>query len=198
MQSKNFSYRHFIALLAVITLMAAAGAAYAAAKASLPLVIYNNGSGNSGFVPSGWMGNTGKIQYNGKCHVKPPKGTRCLKISFTGSSGWGGIVWQNPANNWGDTQGGINITGAKKLVFWAKAKHGGVVVTFGYGLIGKGKAYHDSSSASKKVTLGKHWKKYSISLKGKNMSRIITGFYWSAAANGSPFTFYLDDVKYQK
>ncbi len=66
MPYRNIFYRHVIALFAVITLIAVAGAAYAAAKASLPLVIYNNGSGNSGFVPSGWMGNTGKIQYNGK------------------------------------------------------------------------------------------------------------------------------------
>jgi len=198
MDSRHLSYPRLIVLVISMTALIAAGAAYAASKAQLPLVIYNNGGGNSGFVASGWMGDTGKIQYDGKCHVKPPTGTRCLRIRFTGSSGWGGIVWQNPANNWGNESGGVNLTRAKKLVFWAKAKHGGLVVTFGYGLIGKRKAHHDSSSASKKLTLGKHWKKYTISLAGKNMSHIITGFYWSAAANGSPFTFYLDGVEYRK
>ncbi len=178
-------------------MLATAGSAYAISKPSLPVVIYNNGGGNSGFIPSGWMGDTGKIHYNAKCHVKPPKGTRCLKINFSGSSGWGGVVWQNPANNWGDEKGGIDLKGAKTLVFWAKGKHSGQVVTFGYGLIGKDKTYHDSSKASKKITLSKHWKEYRISLKGKNMSHIVSGFYWSAGANGSPFTFYLDGVEYR-
>ena len=189
-----------LALTAILlpTLQTIARAADApAAKASLPLVIYSNGQATSGYIPSGWMGNPSAIKYKPNCTTHVRKGaTACLKIAFTAGDGWGGIAWQNPANNWGKMQGGFDLTGAKHLVFWACGKTGGEQITFGYGLIGKNQPFHDSSKDSIKVTLTKHWKKYSISLKGKNMSSIVTGFFWTAGAKGAPFTFYLDGVKY--
>jgi len=48
-----------------------------------------------------------------------------------------------------------------------------------------------------KVTLTKSWKKYTISLRGRDMSHIITGFAWTLGAAGSPVTFYLYDVRYE-
>lgn len=172
-------------------------------KVTLPVIIYNNGRSPSRFVASGWFGDTGKIHYDPNDRIKAGKGAHpsakiCLRIHFSGGSGWGGVVWQNPANNWGDNRGGIDLTGAKRLVFWARAKHHGLVVKFGYGLIGKSKTYHDSSAASRQIKLTTRWKKYVIPLSGNNMSRIITGFYWSAAADGAPFTFYLDGIEYRR
>ncbi len=169
-----------------------------AAKAALPLVIYSDGNGNSGYIPSGWMGDTGNIHYKGHCTTaNPPKGTNCIRIKYASGTGWGGIVWQNPANNWGDAQGGFDLTGAKTLSFWAKAKHAGLKVTFGFGVIGAGKTYSDSSKGSRKITLTTKWKKYTIRLKGKDLTRIVTGFFFSAGAPGKPFTFYLDNIEYK-
>ncbi len=189
-----------LALTAILmpTIYSNARAADAAtAKATLPLVIYSDGQATSGYIPSGWMGNPSAIKYNPNCTTHARNGaTACLKIAFTASDGWGGIAWQNPANNWGKMQGGFDLTGAKKLVFWARGKTGGEQITFGYGLIGKNQPFHDSSKGAVKVTLTKHWKKYAISLKDKDMSSIVTGFFWTAGAKGSPFTFYLDGVKY--
>jgi hypothetical protein len=49
---------------------------------------------------------------------------------------WGGVVWQHPANDWGDANGGFNLTGAKKLTFWARGEKGGEKVSFEFGLLG--------------------------------------------------------------
>jgi hypothetical protein len=188
-----------IAVIGLINPQALAAKKHAGAKAALPLVIYSNGQGQSGYIPSGWMGSAASIKYDGSCATHPRKGNdTCLKIQFTSGHGWGGIAWQNPANNWGDTAGGMNLTGAKKLTFWARGKKAGQVITFGFGLIGSDKTYHDTAEGKLQVTLTPHWKQYSISLKGKNMKRIVIGFYWTAAPHhGKPFTFYLDQIQYQ-
>ena len=189
-----------IAVIGLVNRQAMAAGKHAGAKVSLPLVIYSDGQVQSGYIPAGWMGTASAIKYNGSSTAHPRTGnSNCLKIQYTSSSGWGGIAWQNPANNWGDQSGGFNLTGAKKLTFWARGKKAGQVVNFGFGLIGSNKKYHDTAKGKLAVTLTKHWKQYSISLKGKNLKRIVVGFFWTAApADGKPFTFYLDKIEYQK
>ncbi|MGC9259466.1 MAG: hypothetical protein ACP5I8_05215 [Phycisphaerae bacterium] len=188
-----------IAVIGLVNRQAFAADKHSGAKVSLPLVIYADGQGQSGYIPSGWMGNPSAIKYDGSCTTHPRKGNSdCLKIQYTSGSGWGGIAWQNPANNWGDQSGGFNLTGAKKLTFWVRGKKAGQVVSFGFGLIGSNKTYHDTAKGKVKVTLTKHWKKYSISLKGKDMKRIVVGFFWTAApTDGKAFTFYLDKIEYK-
>ena len=189
-----------VLVIGLVDRQALAADRHAGAKVSLPLVIYRDGQAQSGYIAAGWMGNASAIKYNGSCTSHPRKGnSTCLKIQYTSSSGWGGIAWQNPANNWGDNSGGFNLTGAKKLIFWARGEKAGQVVSFGFGLIASNKKYHDTAKGKLNVTLTKHWKQYSISLKGKDLKRIVVGFFWTAAAaNGKPFTFYLDKVQYQK
>ncbi|MEO7716230.1 MAG: hypothetical protein ABIY70_08500 [Capsulimonas sp.] len=176
----------------------AAMAADAAPHAKLPLVIYSEAGGTLPYTPSGYMGNTGAIQMDDACKTDPHAGKTCLKASYTAKDNWGGVVWQNPENNWGDKQGGLNLTGAKTLSFWARGAKGGEVVTFLFGLIGKDKKSPDSGSGKlDKVTLTKTWKQYTVDLKGVNLSHIVTGFAWTLSASGSSVTFYLDDVKYK-
>ena len=176
----------------------AAMADAAAPKSALPLVIYAEAAPDLPYIPSGYMGNTSAIKMDDACKDNPHSGKTCLKASYTASDNWGGVVWQSPANNWGDAQGGWNLTGAKTLTFWARGAKGGEVVTFLFGLIGKDKKNPDSGSGKlDKVKLTKEWKAYSIDLKGVNLSHIVTGFAWTLGSTGSPVTFYLDDVKYK-
>ena len=178
--------------------LTAAGAANAAPKAPLPLVIYAERGGPAPFIPSGYMGNVGAIKMDPQCAISPHSGRTCLKVAYTASDKWGGVVWQNPANNWGDKPGGWNLSGAKTLSFWARGDKGGEVVTFLFGLVGKDKPNADTGTGKlSSVTLTKQWKKYAVPLTGKNMSHIVTGFAWTLGASGHPETFYLDDVKYQ-
>ena len=121
-----------------------------------------------------------------------------MRASYSAADGFGGVVWQNPANDWGDLPGGRDLSGAKKLTFWARGAAGGETVEFKMGLLGEEKKFPDSASAGlPPVALTKAWKQYTIDLAGKDLSRIKTGFAWVLAGQGKPVTFYLDDVRYE-
>ncbi len=102
-----------------------------------------------------------------------------------------------PGVMWGDQPGGYDLTGAKRLSFWARGENGGEKVELKVGTIGKDKKYHDTAVVTKPVTLTKDWKKYEIDLSGKNLSVIKTGLVWSLAGQGKPVTFFLDDVWFE-
>ena len=169
-----------------------------ARKAALPLVVYSEGDKQQPFIPSGYMGNTGAISMDPSSTVKPHSGALCLKVSYTANGDWGGVVWQSPANNWGDQPGGYDLSGAKKLTFWARGEEGGETVGFLFGLLGADKKYHDSGSAKlENVHLTSDWKQYTMDLNGKDLTDIVTGFAWTLAGAGHPVTFYLDDIRYE-
>ena len=169
----------------------------AAPKAALPLTLLGDGAGTP-YIPAGYMGNSGAIKMDPAFATNPHSGKTCLQAMYTAGDSWGGVVWQNPDNNWGDKPGGFNLTGAKALTFWARGDKGGEKVNFSFGLIGKDKPFSDTASGKLDgVTLSKDWTKYTIDLTGKDMSRIVTGFCWVVAGTGSGEVFYLDDIRYE-
>jgi hypothetical protein len=168
-------------------------------SAKLPFYIYENeGSAKNHYIPSGWMGNAGAMKMEQGCKENPHSAPSCLKFQYTAADEWGGIVWQDPHDDWGDRDGGWNLTGAKKLSFWSRGEKGGEVVAFKFGLLGREKAYFDSASAALEgVTLTKDWQEYTIELNNLNLARIKTGFAWSLAGQGQPIAFYLDDIRFE-
>jgi len=169
------------------------------APAKLPLVVYDEQSrANPPFVPTGWMGNAKAIKLDEGCTTNPHSGKTCLRCDYTLPNDWGGVVWQSPANDWGDQPGGWKPTGAKRFAFWARGEKGGETVGFQFGLIGKDRQYPDTAQGKLDgVKLTTDWKEYSIDLSGKDLSRIKIGFAWTAAGQGAPITFYLDDIRYE-
>jgi len=167
--------------------------------AQLPFCIYeNDASANNHYIPSGWMGKTDAMKMELGCKDNPRSAPTCMKFSYSAPGDWGGIVWQDPHDDWGDRDGGWNLAGAKKISFWARGEQGGEVVSFKFGLLGREKAYFDSGSgAAEEITLTKEWKEYAIDLANINLARIKTGFAWSLAGQGRPLTFYLDDIRYE-
>jgi hypothetical protein len=169
------------------------------AETDLPLIVYEDGQKSLPYVWSGWMGKLDAIAMDEKCPDNPHSGATCMKCQFNSPDGFGGIVWQSPANDWGDLAGGKNLTGATKLTFWARGADGGEQVDFKLGIIGKDKPFHDSDSAAlPDTTLTKDWQQFTIDLKDKDLSCIKTGFVWVVGAKGKPVTFYLDDIRYEK
>jgi hypothetical protein len=168
-------------------------------KAELPLVIYDEAARDkTPYVPTGWMGDTKQLAVALDCATQPHGGETCIRAEFKAASGWGGVVWQQPGNNWGDKPGGWNIAGAKRLTLWARGERGDEVVSFQFGLLGADKRFHDTAKGElPKVQLTKDWKQYTIDVSGDDLSRIITGFAWVIAGQGKPVTFYLDDVRYE-
>ena len=167
-------------------------------KATLPLVVYGEQTDPATFVPAGWMGDAKAIKLDPASAERPQSGKSCLRCDFNAESGWGGVTWQNPPGDWGDRAGGYDLTGAKKLSFWARGAKGGEAVTFLFGTIGKPKKFHDTATGKlDKVSLGKEWQRYEIDVTGKDLSRIKSGFVWTLAAEGQPVTFFLDDIRWE-
>jgi hypothetical protein len=161
------------------------------------LVVYADGMTTRPYDPSGWMGNRGVIRMDEKCSTTPHSGATCLKIDYLALDKWGGVIWQNPPNDWGDKPGGYNLTGATALTFWARGEDGGEKVKIVFGVIKSDKPHSDTASGELEVVLTKEWTQYSMNLTGKDLSRIKTGFGWTVAGQGKPIAFYLDDVKYE-
>lgn len=165
--------------------------------AKLPLALYGDNLAKLPYDATGWMGDHDAVAMDVRCSVNPHEGKTCLKAEFRKDKGWGGVVWQSPAQDWGDRHGGYNLSGATTLSFWARGETGGEKVKFGFGLIGRDKKFYDTAKGElSKVVLTAGWKRYTIALKGKDLTRIKSGFYWVVAGAGKPVTFYLDDIRY--
>lgn len=166
--------------------------------------IYTDGrSPDNHYVPSGYMGDHSDISIDTASFEDPYSGSTCVKIVYSGAASqgarWGGVYWQNPANNWGDRRGGFDLTGATKLTFWAKGENGGERIEE-FKLGGITGLYPDSDIAGiGPVLLTQEWKKYEIDLRGKDLSYISGGFAWSTNLDVNPegVTFYMDDIAYE-
>jgi hypothetical protein len=166
---------------------------------ALPLVVYDEANhANAPYLASGWMGNVKALKLDEGCVDNPHTGKTCLRIGYSAPDGWAGVVWQSPAQDWGDKAGGWDVSGAKQLRFWARGQNGGEVVNFFFGVIGPDKRYFDTASGKiDKATLTKEWKEYTIDLSAKDLTRIKSGFGFSLGGQGGPVTFYLDDIRFE-
>ena len=167
------------------------------AKAKLPLVVYDEEWTDTPFTASGWMGDTRSIEMDGACTDQPQSGKRCLKVAFRKAAGWGGVVWQNPPDDWGDRPGGFDLTGAQSLTFWARGARGGERIKFGVGIIQPDKKYFDTARVEREFTLTNAWQQYSLDLRDKDLSRIKTGFLWTMEGQGATTSCYLDAIRFE-
>ena len=179
---------------------------------AMPFYVYaDSRTPGNHFIPSGWMpgAETAKdIKFDPRSKDNPYLGETCIKVAYKDNSGtgWAGIYWQNPANNWGDVDGGFDLSKATKLSFWARGLKGGEnIQTFKVGGLIKEFADSDASEIGPAI-LTKEWKQYTIDLNGKDMSYIFGGFCWStnmesqtpeALDENGGITFYLDEIKYE-
>ncbi len=185
-------------------------ASYDEAKSSAPVAafkgfpVYSDAkSPDNHYIASGYMGDSSDIKIEAACFDNPHSGTTCIKITYlnavSNGARWAGVYWQSPANNWGDRKGGFDLTGAKRLVFWARGAKGGERVEE-FKLGGITGLYPDSDIAGiGPVMLTQEWKQYEIDLSGKDLSYISGGFCWATNLDVNPegAIFYLDDIKYE-
>jgi len=187
---------------AVFAMEASAGDAYRDFKP--PFYVFDDyQSPKNHGAPSGWMGDFRDLIMDANCRENPHHGTTCIKITYLAKgskcANWAGVMWQFPPNNWGEYDAGLNLTGAKKLTFWARGEEGGEVIdAFRFG--GIGGAYPDSSTDGiSNITLNPEWTKYEIDLSGVDLHYMTGLFCWVAcrAANPDGFVIYLDDIRYE-
>ncbi len=171
-----------------------------------PFIVYQDKGAANRFVPSGYMPTGECIKMDDAWKDNCQQSKSCIKVQYDIACSlkgrhWAGVYWLNPADNWGDRKGGYNLTGAKKLVFWARGENGGEkIAEFRLGGVGQGREYPDSDTASiGPVILSKQWKEYEIDLRGKDLTSISGGFAWIANVDDNPAscTFYLDNIRYE-
>lgn len=187
---------------------------YSGAVAKPTFPVYSEWPEGPGrFIPSGWMGDLDRINLFACDRTGPHNGEMAMRQSFSrgGPQGWGGVYWQYPENNWGDLPGGIDLSGATQVTFWARSDTPEARVKFIIGGIGYatdhlGRAictqplapYPDSAcpKIEQGETLTTHWRKYTIDFQNypRDLSRVIGGFGW---VSDQTITFYLDDIYYE-
>ena len=169
---------------------------------TFPFYVYkDNGSPQNHGAPSGWLGDFRDLIIDLNCQDLPFSGDSCIRITYTAEGSkyayWAGMYWQHPANNTGYIDGGIDLTGASRVTFWARGDVGGEKIDafkFG-GVLG---AYPDTDSDGiYYLRLSSEWTKYEIDLTQCDLSYISSFFCWVANryANPQGLIFYLDEIK---
>jgi hypothetical protein len=154
------------------------------------------------FVPGGYFGDgaTPGALVDSPCQTRAGNRLgKCHKFSWTPitpATSYAGVYWLYPDNNWGKTNlpGQMLPAGAKSISFWAWGQKGGETITFFAGL-SPNDGFHVVSSPLALTTTPTQ---YTISLLKVSYSTVISGFGWSAGAQGAgPTVFFLDDVEWQ-
>ena len=167
--------------------------------------VYQDKPSRNHYYISGYMPDGECVDMDDAWQQGCKEGRSCIKAYLgrecaTMHQAWAGVYWLQPANNWGDQRGAYNLTGAKKLVFWARGDKGGETIIFSMGGVGIGRTYPDTASAATEpVKLTQEWTKYTIDLKDKDLTRITGGFAWvgNVKDNSKNITFYIDDIYYE-
>lgn len=174
--------------------------------------LYHTWPAPTEYVPSGVIGDGDDVTFTDCAPSGRDDGQDPAQIDYAvrvdykpsiSGSGWVGRYWQNPADNWGDKEGGLDLRGFTALTLFAKGEHGGERVHFfSGGIVGKpGDGYPDSLTKREiTVTLDRTWQKYVIDLRGGDLSRVVGGFGWSASRADNPdgAVFYVDDIQFDK
>lgn len=170
----------------------------------VPFFVYDDfGSQNNHYVPTGWMGDVADLKMDMACTTVKYRGNYSIKIVYAPNQKaikqWVGVYWQNPANNWGDKKGGYNLTGAKKIVFFAKGERGNEVLSE-VKIGGISGVFADTDVAwIKNIKLTNEWKEYKINVSESDLSSIAGGFcvVFSKKDNPGGCTVYLDEIRYE-
>ena len=167
------------------------------AKLPLPFPVYAEGFDNMPWAPSGWMGGVEHLTVDSDDTSNPHSGAASIRMRYEGTFGWVGVAFQNPPNNWGDMDGGFDLTGASELEVWARGEYGGEQVSFGVGLLGSDATYPDSSiSKVDNIQLSREWTRYVVPLRKKDLTSIKTGFVVTLVGRRTPVTIYLDQIRF--
>jgi len=172
---------------------------------SCPFYVYDAwGLDNNHYVPRGWMGDFADVEFDDNFKLDPdPSRPSVIRITYTprGTDQWAGIYWWDPPEaEWGNIDGGFNLSCATKLTFWARGERGGEKAEFKVGGL-KGN-YQDSlqpALSTGPIVLTNEWARYTLDLSGRDLSHIIGGFVWvtNKPSNPDGATIYLDDIRFE-
>jgi len=153
------------------------------------------------FAPSGWMGDVKDIYFNQGWTQNVQAGKTCIKVQYNpkGADRWAGVFWQQPQGNWGDKEGGYDLSKATYITFWMRGEKGGELIQE-VRIGGFKGAFPCSGTASKKgIKLTDQWKMYFIDLRKVDTSYIAGGFSFVVSKHDNPngCVFFIDEVRYE-
>jgi len=179
------------------------------------LYVYKDASnGHNNFTQKAFMGSS--------YHNAPPMSETAE--GFSGISGisaelnlrthsWGGYMFINgkllpggvPELSFGEADAALDLTGAEKLVFYARGEAGGERIEFfmgGLGWNGNQRTAEFADSTAKislgTVELSTEWQRYEIDVSNVDLSGVGCGFGWVAnnRSNSGQIKFYMDEIHY--
>ncbi|MEM9410382.1 MAG: glycoside hydrolase family 2 TIM barrel-domain containing protein [Planctomycetota bacterium] len=160
-------------------------------KIDLPYAICDEGDQTSMFVPS-------KVEGGNDCISMVPTtdggakfGESCFRCNADAAKINNRVSWQTTVTDSNNSSAGADLSGAKRLVIWARGSEGDERVTFG---IGSDVAADDTTQKSREIKLSKYWKKYYLEFSNADLRRIRTGLWWSVRSENRPVEFYIDRV----
>jgi len=167
-------------------------------RTRFPVSVYEERFEGMPWVPSGVMGNARSLTLDGDWSDSVFEGSHAIRMHYTGRGGWAGVAWQNPPENWGEQDGGFDLSGASALEFWVRGERGGEKASFGVGLLDKKTAHPDSVIVkTAMIKLESNWKKYRIGFdKDDDLSSLKVGFVVTLEGQRSPVTVYLDSIRF--
>jgi hypothetical protein len=163
-----------------------------------PVSVYEERFEQMPWTPSGIMGNAKSLTLDDDWKESVFEGANAIRMHYTGRRGWVGVVWQHPPDNWGDEDGGFDLTGASALEFWVRGESGGEKASFGVGLLDEKTDYPDSVIVKTgMIELGPEWKKFRIGFEeGDDLSSLKVGFVVTLEGQRKPVTVYLDSIRF--
>ncbi len=159
-------------------------------------------------LPDATCGGSRAPAPSGDCHVVSWHPVADPPVAQQNLSGWVGIYWQKPNNNWASSGRPANQIkpGATAVTFYARGSVGGEKVAFFVGEFG-GDTIHISSTGEygnngmgTPEVLTTEWTQYSIDMSGVDYSSGlygVFGFYASATDNPDGVVFDLDAIAWQ-
>ncbi len=186
------------------------------------------GSGGNHFFAAAEISQGATVTMDNSWAQSPHSGATSIRcVLSTNGGGWGGFYLLNgilvsnaPVIYFGEdtvpgtgipvtSATGFNLAGATSLSFWARGENGGEKIEFFMGGVGRNavsgaatEPFADSTARIPKqgtvFTLSRSWKRFSISLAGRNLTNIMGGFAWVANKSHNPngAVFYIDDIQY--
>jgi hypothetical protein len=174
-------------------------------EGACPFYVYEGSrSDMNHYVPEGWMGDSTDIVFDDNFQRDYDSSRpSVIQITYTptGPEQWAGIYWWDPpGSNWGNIDGGFDLSCATTLTFSARGEMGGEKAEFKVGGL-KGD-FQDSlqpALSTGTIVLTKTWEEYTLDLSGRDLSHVIGGFVWvtNKPSNPNGATIYLDDIRFE-
>lgn len=165
-------------------------------KVELPFYVYREGE-ELPYLPTAYMGNYEAIEVDVQHTEEVYAGEAAIRISYQDKSGWYGLGFVDPPNDWGEILGGYNLSGAKTLRFWAKASYDNLPIKIGLGLLEDDRTFHDTDKKMVEIVLTREWQPYTIKVKRLDLSCIRSGLVLFASGEGLRYQIYLDEVRFE-